>query len=154
CSGPGSRDRAPWRAAPIPHARAGARPPARLPGEADLTLSASCVSLPASPARARVAALQVLHLSEQVAEMLGVHTALAVPGIRLSGGPRKGGGAQVLIHACRPSRRQLRQRGGDAGAAHALIDLIGCEQLRGEAPQIIECTLHALMALRGAIAQA
>src|ERR1700730_5599515 len=107
-----------------------------------------------SPARTRIGALQVLHLGEHVPEVLGVHAAFAMPRVGLRGGPAQCGRTEVLIDARRPAHGQLGKRRRDARSAHALIDLVGREQLAGEAPQVIERALRAALTLFGAVPQA
>ena len=124
------RDRVPRRAAPG-HARLPRR--RRRPG---------CPS-PRSPAQPGIGALQVLHLGEQVAEVLGVHAALAVPGI---GWPRPDGAAWRPARSASTCADQGAARPASAGAMPAAcmrsIDLVGGEELRGEAPQLLERTLQ------------
>src|SRR2546429_8753291 len=107
----------------------------------------------ASPPHARIGALQVLHFREHVTQVLGVHAAPAMPGVRLRRRALQGRGSQILIDARRRARRELHERRGDSGGLHAFIDLIGGEQFGGETPQGIEPCLNPLVTLRGAVAE-
>src|SRR2546429_8947762 len=106
----------------------------------------------ASPPHARIGALQVLHFREHVTQVLGVHAAPAMPGVRLRRRALQGRGSQILIDARRPARRELHERRGDSGGLHAFIDLIGGEQFGGGTPQGIEARPNPLVTLPGAVA--
>src|SRR5258708_3885842 len=77
-----------------------------------------------------------------------------MPGVRLRRRPREGRGSQILIDARRPAWCEFRERGRDGGGLHALIDLIGAEQLGAEAPQAVERRLNTVVTVLGAVAEA
>src|SRR4030088_1590950 len=79
---------------------------------------------PSSPARTRVGPLQVLHLGKNVAEMLAVLAALAMPGMRSIFGPLKRRLGQDLIDSLDPSHVNVGQSGSHALISHHPIQLI------------------------------
>src|ERR1700730_3359055 len=120
------------------------------PAAASGSITADMTSPPAS----RVGALQMLHFRKHVPQVLGVHAAPAVPGVRLRRRPLEGRGTQILIDARRPARRKLHECGRDSGGLHAFVDVIAREQFRGKAPQGIERPLSTVGTLLGAVAEA
>src|SRR3984893_11153434 len=110
--------------------------------------------MPLSPPNGRIGALQMLHLREHVPQVLGVHAAPAMPGVRLRRRPLEGRGTQILIDARQPALCKLGRRGRDSRGLHAFIDVIGREQFRGEAPQGIERCLNTVVTLLGSVAEA
>src|SRR5256714_15688508 len=99
-----------------------------------------------SPLHARIAALQVLHFREHVTQVLGVHPAPAMPGVRLRRRPPQGRGGQILIDARRPARCEFRESGGDRGGLHAIIDVIGGGPIRGITPHAASSQLPTVVA--------
>ena len=104
--------------------------------------------------RPRIGPLQVLHLGENVAEMLAVLAALAEPGIGKVPGPLERRLGENLIDARRPGGAHLGEARRDAARRHVAVELVLLEQLRRVAPQPLERGLHPRMALRRTVAQA
>ena len=98
-----------------PRRRAAARPPPRAPRLAPASRGAArrrshrLLKSRHSPARVRIGALQILHLGEDVAQMLAVLAALAMPGMRTIRGPLQGRLAQDRIDARAPRGMNLGQ---------------------------------------------
>src|ERR1700730_14986789 len=79
---------------------------------------------PRSPACSRIATLQVLHLGKNVAEMLAVLAALAMPGMRPIFGTPKRRLGQYLVDSPDPICLNVGQSGRDALIRHHPIQLI------------------------------
>ena len=75
----------------------------------------------------------MLHFRKHVPQVLGVHAAPAVPGVRLRRRPLEGRGTQILIDARRPARRKFHEWGRDSGGLHAFIDVIGRDARNAQA---------------------
>src|SRR5262249_40314931 len=95
--------------------------------------------------------MEELHFREQIAEMLGVVSALAMPRISHISRPLERRFTQHIVDPRRPARCQIGQRWGNSGASHLLVNLIGSEELRCEAPELVQGVLDTPTTLFRAI---
>src|ERR1700730_2644024 len=95
----------------------------------------------------------MLHLSQHVAQMLRMYTAFAMPRIMRTLRALQGRLTQHFIDMSRPTRLHFGKSGSNSCGRHPFVHFIGCKQLIGEAPQTIQPTLRAAVALRGSVAE-
>src|SRR6202034_1409849 len=99
-------------------------------------------------------ALQVLHLGEEVAEMLAVLASLAEPGIRSVGRTIEGRLGEHFVDVPVPRAPHLLERRRDAALGHVAVERIRLEELHRVGPEPLERSLRAAVAFLRAVAEA
>src|SRR5271163_1069644 len=104
-----------------------------------------------SPSRTRIGALQMLHFRENVAQVLAVLPALAMPGMWALDRALESGLCEYFVQPHIPCRAHRRKSGRNAAIRHGAVQVILGEQLSGIGPKPFQSRLRPRAALLGAI---